>query len=118
MEIKGSQNSHKEMGKGIEGHGCQSFGNPGGNIKKYLRQILDGPFLPEEEYMLIKLKSERNKLLKFQEEQWCLKSRAIWIHNGDKNTKFSIFFLTIRESTNIFGRSKMIEVIFKKVKIQ
>ena len=37
---------------------------------------------------LIKLEIEKPKLLRKQEEEWRLKSRAIWPKAGDDNTKF------------------------------
>jgi hypothetical protein len=37
---------------------------------------------------LKRLEARRRQLLAVQEETWRLKSRAIWLENGDENTKF------------------------------
>jgi hypothetical protein len=49
------------------------------NIKELMQKIADGTFNPVVESNLIKLESERNKILKTQEEHWRLKSRALWV---------------------------------------
>lgn len=39
-------------------------------------------------YHLIKLEVDQSIILKAREENWCLRSRTIWIQSGDDNTKF------------------------------
>jgi hypothetical protein len=66
-----------------------SSGDPGRKYKKTFEADLGG-FLSFQRWslILINLESERNKFLKSQEDLWRLKSRAIWVQSGDKNTKF------------------------------
>jgi hypothetical protein len=88
LEVKGSKSYHKNMGKRFKGSGCKCSGDLEGNIKHYLQRLSEGSTLPEVESNLIKLESERNKLLKSQEDLWRIRSRAIWVQSGDQNNKF------------------------------
>ena len=49
---------------------------------------------------LIKLESDRLKILKFMEETWRLKGRAIWLKVGDENTKLFKQYARGRRSIN------------------
>jgi hypothetical protein len=63
-------------------------------------QRTEGDRLSQEaETKLIYLESERNKLLKEQEEWWRSKSRAIWVKSGDQNNKFFHQFATQRRNS-------------------
>jgi hypothetical protein len=59
-----------------------------GNIKYYLQRLSEGTSPSEVESNLIRLESERNKLLKSQEDLWRIRSQAIWVQSGDQNNKF------------------------------
>jgi hypothetical protein len=52
-----------------------------------------------KETLLIRLETERNKILKSQEDRWRLKSRALWVQGCDKNTKFFHEFANQRRSS-------------------
>jgi hypothetical protein len=43
------------------------------------------------------LEAERNKLMMEEEAHWRLKSRAVWIHCGDSNTKYFHHFTSYRQ---------------------
>jgi hypothetical protein len=46
--------------------------------------------------------------LKKEEEQWCLKKRALWIKVGDNNTKLFHQFLKFRKNVNTIWEVKVV----------
>jgi hypothetical protein len=62
------------------------------NIEEQLRLIQEDPeagFMSDLAHENLKnMEARRRILLAEQEETWRLKSRAIWLENGDENTKF------------------------------
>jgi hypothetical protein len=46
------------------------------------------------------LEAKRRKLLADKEATWRLKSRAVWLENGDENTKFVHAYAKGRKATN------------------
>jgi hypothetical protein len=68
------------------------------DIKSLIQNSLDGSSSPEEESLLKNLEQERNRLINESEELWRQRSRAIWIHSGDQNTKFFHNFANFRRN--------------------
>ena len=62
--------------------------------KQYLHSDLDHDLRTQ----LKELEAERNKLLLDEEGRWQLKSRAIWIKCGDRNTNFFHLFASYRRN--------------------
>jgi hypothetical protein len=52
------------------------------------------------------LEKKRNEWLKREEEEWRLKSRALWIKVGDNNTKFFHNFSNQRQNLNTIWEIK------------
>jgi hypothetical protein len=57
-------------------------------------------FEQEELNLLRSLKQRKDKILEMEESTWRLRSRAIWIEKGDKNTKFFHKFASQRRCQN------------------
>jgi hypothetical protein len=57
-------------------------------------------FTLEELNLLRSLKQKKDKLLEAEESTWRLRSRAIWIEKGDKNTKKNHKYTTQRRCQN------------------
>ena len=54
----------------------------------------------EETKQLKSLERKRDSLLPKEEQIMCLKSRALWLEEGDKNTKFFHMFSSHRKNIN------------------
>jgi len=52
------------------------------------------------------LEKEKNRLLQQEEARWRLKSRALWMKNGDKNSKFFHKYANARRERNYIWEIK------------
>jgi hypothetical protein len=59
-------------------------------LQKYIEDQYITPQLQREEF---NLQCHYQQALKKEEELWHLKSRSLWLHDGDKNTIFFIIKL-------------------------
>jgi hypothetical protein len=65
-------------------------------ITTLIKESLEQKSATEPLNRLKYLETERNRMLVAEEELWCQKSRATWIHSGDKNTKYFHRFASFR----------------------
>jgi len=61
---------------------------------------------PEEKEALISLEKKRRNLLKENEAEWHLKSRELWLKNGDDNTKLFQSYAKGRKFSNTIWQLK------------
>lgn len=73
-------------------------------IELQIAQLMDEPGLgfqsKDSKLLLNNLEKQKIKLLQDKEEQWRLKSRAIWLQAGDSNTKFFHNLANGRKASN------------------
>jgi hypothetical protein len=69
-------------------------------LDKIVQRFPSHIFPPEIKEEVLSLEKRKVELLKFEEESWRLKSRAIWLKSGDKNTKFFHKFVENRRNFN------------------
>jgi len=60
-----------------------------------------GIYSEKEKDRLTDLEARKQTLLRLEEEEWRLKSRAIWVKSGDSNTAFFHKFANHRRVTNV-----------------
>eukprot|EP00253_Pinus_taeda_P002811 PITA_02811 len=81
-----------------------------GNIREELKQLesveVDGYSSQSSKDRILHLEKLQNKILLDKEEEWRIKSRAVWIKSGDENTKFFHNFAKGRKAANTIWRLK------------
>lgn len=74
------------------------------SVNEFFQAIYDteggGYMSNESKELLLQLESKLRKLLKDQEANWRLKSRALWLKFGDENTKFFQLYAKGRQLKN------------------
>jgi hypothetical protein len=73
------------------------------DIKDSIIILVGDPTNQEAELSLRQMELERNNILRRDEEQWRLRSRAIWMASGDNNTSIFTNFLATIESETCMG---------------
>jgi hypothetical protein len=69
-------------------------------ISELFEKCLSQVFAQEDLDLLRTLKQKKDQILDYEEATWRLRSRAIWIDKGDKNTIFFHNYATHRRSQN------------------
>eukprot|EP00253_Pinus_taeda_P010845 PITA_10845 len=82
-------------------------------IREELKQMesmeIDGYSSQVSKDRILHLEKQQNKILLEREEEWRIKSRAIWLKYGDENTRFFHNFAKGRKSANTIWRLKDVE---------
>jgi hypothetical protein len=76
------------------------------SIVEALRKLEESPLSNEKLLELRELEDKRAKWLKTEEHEWRIKSRALWIKEGDNNTKFFHQFANYRRNLNTIWEIK------------
>jgi hypothetical protein len=66
--------------------GCTTKSNK--NLLENWRTEFDSTFSEEQKAHIKSLEKKKNQILLNKEKAWRLKSKALWLHAGDENTKF------------------------------
>eukprot|EP01018_Ginkgo_biloba_P018081 Gb_04379 [translate_table: standard] len=69
-------------------------------LEELYRGTPEGNFSLEEKTCVTELESKKCKLLLDREKDWRIKSRAIWLQQGDQNTKYFHNYARFRENQN------------------
>jgi hypothetical protein len=75
-------------------------------LAKVLSSLEDSPLTTAKLTELRDLEDKCAKWLKTEEQEWCTKSRALWIKEGDNNTKFFHQFVNFRRNLNTIWEIK------------
>eukprot|EP00253_Pinus_taeda_P033560 PITA_33560 len=79
-------------------------------IREELKQMesteIDGYSSQVSKDRILHLEKQQNKILLEREEEWRIKSRAIWLKSGNENTRFFHNFAKGRKSANTIWRLK------------
>jgi hypothetical protein len=70
------------------------------NLDRIFKENVEGLFSEEVLNSIKLLESKKCKLLLDRQNDWRLKSRTIWLNQGDQNTKFFHNYARFRESQN------------------
>jgi hypothetical protein len=88
LEIKGTKKKKKVWLKDLMGKKKEKLVTLESEIKATLK-LLERDFTNNALALSLRhLELERNEILKSKENQWRLRSRALWLNGGNKNSKF------------------------------